>query len=104
MDNCVIAFASVMILILSLLLLSALIQQKDKLAQHVEPFYNSFKSSLKDMKTKHQIGKPPGVLGLVTKKSCDSNKNQLIQSNVAFRSHRSGKDECTNVNEVWPVQ
>ena len=69
--------------------------------------YQEWNQNLNDMKLSHNVGMPNGILKINPNASkCETDKNLMIQSNVAFRPHRNGPgfaQACTYIDKQWPI-
>ena len=104
--SCITGFLVLFIVILVLMLVGQGCYYKERIVQKftdLKPMYGEFRSTLEDLKKNHKIGEAPGVLRFSDDPNmpCDTNKNQLIQSNVAFRQSKT-KNGCTYIDKVWP--
>lgn len=95
--SCVTALVAVFMLLVGLAIGLA-IGKKKELEKFANDMYSSWKTELANM---GDIGKPPGYLSLGFPEKCDTSKNIMIQSNVAFRPVRQSKG-CMEVVAKWP--
>ena len=64
--------------------------------------YDHWSKELQELKEKHQIGKPSGLLSYIPRQtSCHSSSNLFVQPNVTFRPHRR-KNGCTFIDMKYP--
>lgn len=64
--------------------------------------YEHWSKELQEMKEKHQIGKPSGLLSYIPRQtSCHSSSNLFVQPNVTFRPQRR-KNGCTFIDMKYP--
>tara|TARA_B110000211_G_C13912734_1_gene479117 strand:- start:144 stop:488 length:345 start_codon:yes stop_codon:yes gene_type:complete len=110
--SCVLGFFVLFIFIFILIIFGQGCYYKDEIVQHftnlkpapkADSVYGEFKRNIDSMKTLYKIGEPPGILKFSNNPDleCDTNKNLLVQSNVAFRQSRT-KEGCTYIDKIWP--
>jgi len=78
-------------------------------SKNKEGFYNRLENEFNKMKIENGIGQAPGILVFEKKKKgipCQeaSSPNELIQSDIAFRSIEMDGDKCSKIERVWPGQ
>ena len=104
MENCVVSLIFVFIAVFIIWLSGFCCIHKRKIDRFVGDVYGDVRTKLTDMKLSHGIGEAPGILVVEptgSDEECDTTKNQLVQSNVAFRQS-TADGGCTYVDKVWP--
>lgn len=96
--SCVEILVGVFVIVLLISIISPCVYYKKDLEKFGNTMYSSWKKDLTNM---GDIGKPPGYLKLTDNKNCDTSKNIMIQSNVAYRPVRYSKG-CMEVVKAWP--
>lgn len=101
--SCVLGLFIVIIVILIIMTVGGCCAYNKEIESFGNGVYQEWSQKLEEMKLKSKIGEAPGVLR-INKHSpeCNTTQNIMIQSNVAFRPSKSGKDGCTYIDKVWP--
>lgn len=119
--NCIVGLIVVIIVVFVIMLIGGCCAYKNEIESFTQTILNNSKSlnnssnslggiykevdqELAKMKTENGIGEPNGILMInPDSPECKTEQNVMVQSNVAFRPHRVGKNGCTYIDKQWPV-